>query len=287
MTVRPSIFMLSIMAMILYSGLFARDRQTLEKSAPADAEVKTIHLETDLGAVELVMEAHDGGDLYTAEVRYDADKVRVDVNYEKSGSTADLFLSSEKIKKNLDLDTDDCRWRVSLSRDYVWEIKLDAGVTDGKMDFSGLPIESMGIDLGVSDCKIRFREPNPEEMHRLSIDAGVGEFEIVGLGYANVRDLEFDGGTGESVLNYDGLKRGSQTASIDMGVGSVRIEVPEGTPVRVESDDNWLNSIKTPRDFFDRVGDGVYETDGYEDAGYGLEIELDVGIGSAKIDIIE
>lgn len=284
---RPSIIMFTILALILCSGLHARDRQTLEKNAPADAEVKRVHLEADLGAVELVVGAHDGGDLYTAEARYDADKVKVDIDYEKSGSSADLYLYSEKIRKNLDLDTDDCRWRISLSRDYVWEIKLDVGVTDGKIDLSGLPIESMSIDQGVSDCKITFSEPNPQEMRRLSIDAGVGDFEIIGLGYANVRDLEFDGGTGEFVLNYDGFQKGTQTAGIDMGVGSVTIEIPEGTPVRIESDDSWLNSIKVPRELFDEVDDGVYETDGYEDAGYGLDIQLDVGIGSAKIDIIE
>ncbi len=287
MNIRPSIVMLMSLAMILCSVSFARDRQTLDKSAPADAEVKTIHLEADMGAVEFVMEAHDGGDIYTAEVRYDADKVRVDVNYEKSGSSADLYLSSEKIRKNLDLDTDDCRWRVSLSRDYAWEIKLDAGVVDGKIDLSGLPVESMGIDLGVSDCKIRFTEPNPVEMRRLSIDAGVGDFEMIGLGYANVSDLEFDGGTGEFVLNYDGYQRGTQTAGIDMGVGSVTLEIPRGVPVRVETDDSWLNSIKAPREFFDEVDDGVYETEDYEDAGYGIEVEMDVGIGSAKIDIVE
>ncbi len=284
---RPSIIMLSCLAVILCSALQARDRQTLEKNAPADAEVKKIHLEADLGAVELVLGAHDGGDLYTAEVRYDADKVRAEINYEKSGSSADLYLFSEKTRKNLDLDTDDCRWRVSLSRGYVWDIELDAGVADGKIDLSGLPIESMGIDQGVSDCKIIFSEPNPTEMRRLSINGGVGELEIIGLGYANVRDVEFDGGTGEVVLNYDGFQRGTQTASIDMGVGSVTIEIPKGLPVRVESDDNWLNSISVPKAFFDEVDDGVYETEGYEDAGYGLDITLDVGIGSAKIKISE
>jgi hypothetical protein len=287
MNVRLSIIVLSCLAMIMCSHLQARDRQTLEKNAPSDAEVKTVHLETDLGAVEFVLDAHDGGDLFTAEVRYDADKVRVDVDYDKSGSSADLYLSSEKIRKNLDLDTDDCRWRVSLSRDYVWDIELDAGVTDGKIDLSGLPIESLGIDQGVSDCKIIFSEPNPTEMRRLSFDGGVGECRIIGLGYANVRDVEIDGGTGELVLNYDGFQRMSQTASIDMGVGSVTIEIPRGVPVRFESDDSWLNSIKAPMEFFDEVDDGVYETDSFEDADYRLDIKLDVGIGSAKIKIVE
>jgi len=287
MNVRPSIIVLSILAMLLCSGLQARDRQTLEKSAPADAGVKKVHLEADLGAVELVIETHDGGELYTAEVRYDADKVRVDVNYEKSGSSADLYLFSEKTKRSLDLDTDDCRWRISLSRDYVWDIKLDVGVTDGKIDLSGLPIESMGIDEGVSDCKIVFSEPNPIEMRHLSIDGGVGDFEIIGLGYANVRDLEFDGGTGDFLLNYEGFEKGRGTANIDMGVGSVTIEIPASLPMRVETDDSWLSSVSVPKRLFDKVDDDVYETKGYEDAGYGLEVEMDVGIGSAEIKIIK
>lgn len=287
MNVRPSLTVLSGIIIMLSSGISARDRQTLEKSAPADTEVKTIHLKADLGLVELVMTAHDGGDLYTVEVRYDADKVKVDVDYEKSGSSADLYLFSEKSKKDLDLDTDDCRWRVSLSRDYTWDIDLETGVADGKIDFSGLPIEAMSIDQGVSDFKITFSEPNPIEMRHLAIDAGVGEMKVFGLGYANVRDLEFDGGTGESLLNYEGFERGSQTAEIDMGVGSVTIEIPRATPVRIKSDDSWLNSTSVPEDLFDEVDDGVYETEGYDKAKYGLEIELDVGIGSAEVEIID
>jgi hypothetical protein len=287
MNVRPSIVVLSGMAMILCSGTMARDWQRLEKSAPADPEVKKIHLEADLGLVELALTTHDGGDLYTANVRYDADKIRVDVDYEKSGSSADLYLSSEKRRKDLDLDTDDCRWRVSLSRACTWDIELDVGVADGKIDLSGLPIEALAIDQGVSDCHVTFSEPNPGEMRRLAIDAGVGDLEVIGIGYANTRDLYFDGGTGDFVLNYDGFEHGTQTARIDMGVGSVTIEIPRGVPVRVESDDSWLNSISVPDEYFDEVDDGVYQTEGYDEAGYGLDIEVDVGIGSAEIKIIE
>lgn len=287
MNVRPSIILLSGMVIMLCSSISARDRQTLEKSAPADPEVKTIRLKADLGLVELVMSAHDGGDMYTVEVRYDADKVRVDVDYDKSGSSADLDLFSEKTRKSLDLDTDDCRWRVSLSRDYIWDIDLETGVADGKIDLSGLPIEAMSLDQGVSDCRITFSEPNPVEMRHLAIDAGVGDMKIFGLGYANVRDLEFDGGTGESLLNYEGFEHGSQTAQIDMGVGSVTIEIPRKTPVRIESDDSWLNSTSVPEEYFEEVDNGVYETEGYDKAEYGLEVELDVGIGSAKVEMIE
>lgn len=263
----------------------ARDIQTVEKNAPGDAGIKRVNLEADIGVAELFLMAHDGGDVYSAEARYDAEKIEVDVEYDKRGSSADLFLSSEQIDDEFDIDTDDARWDISLSREYTWDIELDMGVTDAEIDLSGLPIERLKLDHGVSECRVAFTEHNPVEMRRMVVDAGVGDLEINGLGYANARDMYFDGGTGDFVLNFSGQSDGFRTAQIDVGVGSVTIEIPRDLPIRIETEEGWLNSVKIPRRYFDEVDDDVYETEGYEEAAYGLEIQLDIGIGSAKIKI--
>jgi hypothetical protein len=272
-------------ALILSSAIAARDMQTLEKSAPGNADIKRVNLEADIGVAELFITTHDGGDVYTVDVRFDADEIEVEVEFERTGSSADLYLFSEKIDKDLDIDTDDSRWRVSLSRDYTWDIELDLGVTEGKIDLSGLPVAELSLDQGVADCRVYFAEPNPIKMRRMSVDAGVGDLEIMGLGYAGVEDMSFDGGTGDFLLNFDGFRDGFRSARVDVGVGSVTIEIPRDLPVRIESDEGWLNSVSVPRKLFDEVDDDVYETEDFEEAEYGLDIELDIGIGSASIEV--
>ena len=50
-------------------------------------------------------------------------------------------------------------------------------------------------------------------------------------------------------------------------------------------DEGWLNSVSVPGRLFDEVDDDVYETEDVEEAEYGLDIELDIGIGSASIEV--
>jgi len=274
-----------VMIAFAFSVVSARDIQSLEKSAPADGDVKKVNLEADIGVAEVFVTTHAAGDVYSADVRYDADQIDVNVEYEKNGSSADLFLSSEKSDNDLDIDTDDTRWDISLSRNYTWDIEFDMGVTDAEIDLSGLPIDILKLDHGVSECRVVFTEPNPIEMRRLAVDAGVGDLELAGLGYANAEDMYFDGGTGDFTLDFAGQTEGFRTARVDVGVGSVAIELPRGLPVRIEAEEGWLNSVTVPKRHFDEVDDDVYETKNYEEAAYGLEIRLDIGIGSAKIRI--
>jgi len=276
-----------VSALTISPAGYARDRQTLVKNLPADKEVKTVSVEANLDVARLSLVGHPGGDMFTATVDYDADRTKVDVEYEKAGTSGELYLSSEKIKRNLDLDTDDNKWEVSLSRDYVWNLDLDLSVTDTRINLSGLPVENLELDMGASECRVTFDEPNPRHMRRLVVKAGAADLDMIGLGHADFRDFYFDGGAGDVALNFAGLKEGPHSARIHVGVGSVRIELPAGIPVRIESDDGWLNEIAFPDGDFEEIDEGVYETPGFDEAKSGLELEIDVGIGEATVEWID
>jgi hypothetical protein len=270
-------------ALILCGVLFARDMETYEKNIPADQDIENVSLEFDIGIADLTISAHEGGDLFTTEARYDADRIDVDVEYEKQESSADIFVMSEKTSRRLELDSDDCKMDISLSRSCVWDIDLDIGFAECELDFSGLAIERFVMDIGASECRVVFDQPNPERLRKLDIDAGVGDLEFVGLGYTNFDHLSFDGGAGEFLLDFSGIEEGHRTAEIDVGVGEARIEIPRGLPVRIETSESWLSDVEIKGSKLEEVDDGVYETEDFEDAEYGLEIDLDVGIGQATI----
>jgi hypothetical protein len=278
------IITLVLAAVLIFSGTLAgRDIETVEKNVPGDSEVKKVNLETDIGCANITLSTHDKGDMFTSEVRYDTDRVEVDFEYEKQKTAADIFVLSEQASRRLDLDTDDCRWDISLSREYVWDIKLDIGFAECELDLSGLPMDRFELDIGASECQIVFNEPNPEQLRRMEIDAGAGDLEFIGLGYANFEHLSFDGGAGDFTLDFTGLTEGFHTAEIDVGVGDARVELPKGLPVRIETGGSWLNSIKVRGRELEEIDDGVYETEDFEDSDYGLEITLDLGIGQATI----
>ena len=270
--------------LLLGAGAMAAERRVLEKAFPADPEVKAIHLTVDVSAAEVDLAVHSGDTILAGRFRYRTSTSGApEIRYEKSGSSADIELRSRKVKSTFNLDSDDQTWDLSLSQKYTWDIALDIGVSEASMDFTDLPLRSLKLDVGVSECHIRFERPNPETLADLEIDAGVGSLTITGLGYANFDQLSFDGGTGKYVLNFEGLKEGRRNATISVGVGQVRIELPKGVPVQIETDDGFLNSVDIRKLDLEEVDDNLYQTPDFGKVDAGFKIKLDIGLGKAVI----
>ena len=160
---------------------------------------------------------------------------------------------------------------------------MEIGFAECLIDLSGLSVADLSIDIGASECDLEFNRPNPVAIEMLDIDAGAGELKVEGLGNANFEEMRFDGGAGDFVLNFEGEFEGFKTARIDIGVGALRLELPRDLPVRIETDNSWLNSINIRGARLIEVDDGVYETRDYDLANRGLEIDLDLGIGETEI----
>jgi len=268
---------------LLFGPSIARDTESLEKNFPADRGIEQVSLEMDLDAARLDLVAHDAKDLAVCRAFYDADQVEADVEFDKGQETAELYIFTDRRSRGLDIDTDDCEWDVSLSRDYEWDMELDFGFIEGDLDLSGLKIDRLEFSVGAGECELVFSEPNPGIMRKCEIEAGAGELHVTGLGYANFDHLSFNGGAGEFVINFEGMTEGYHTAEIDVGIGEAVIELPEDFPVRIETDDGWLSSVEIKGGRLEEIDDGIYETGGFRESEKGLEIYLDVGIGKAII----
>jgi len=276
--------------LLTFSGApsWGRDLRTLDKTVPADPQIKNVRFSADIGPANLAIETHAGKDMFIGSVRYDADRIDADIDYDPRGSSADVNISARQIGRKWHIDSDDDRWNISLSRDYHWVLNLDIGMGDCRVDLSGLPLERLSLDVGASKCQIDFSDPNPITLDDLKIDAGAGEVKIDGLGYANFDNLTFEGGAGSFLLNFEGLKDGQRSVSVDVGVGSVEIELPHDYPVRVESDGGWFNSIELHDADLIKVDDGVFESKDFRRGDdRGLIIRLDVAMGKARISRVD
>jgi hypothetical protein len=100
-----------------------------------------------------------------------------------------------------------------------------------------------------------------------------------------VADLFLDSGSGsiELMLPEDQ----SFDFVLDSGSGGVRIDVPEDTGIRVRID-SGSGSFSPGGDFDlvsgERNGDGVWESENYDDADYTIEITIDQGSGSIRFE---
>lgn len=157
------------------------------------------------------------------------------------------------------------------------ELRLTAGAYDGKIDLSGVPVTYLNISDGASNAEVVFTTPNPAEMDRFSYRTGASDVSLSGLGYANMRRMDFDGGAGSYSLDFTGALQQDCRVKIDGGLGDFRIIVPKETAAEIAFNGNLMD-INTKGTWV--VNDNIYATQG---SGPLLEIEINIGLGSVTV----
>jgi len=124
---------------------------------------------------------------------------------------------------------------------------------------------------------------SPDVPLDLSLDTGSGActFELSQL---TISDLVLDSGSGAIDLI---LPPRSFTARLDVGSGAVAIDLPDEVGARLLLDSG--SGAFRPSDRFmledgERDGDGIWETEGVEDADVVIELQIDQGSGGVTID---
>ncbi len=259
---------------------FAADHKTV----PVPIEgAKRLDVQLDFGAGELWITPDAIKEAAVFDITYDSRNVDYTVDYDVNGSTGHLTAESDH-KDNGNIDTDDNKWEVRLSRDYPLELSLDIGACDAEIDLGGLRLEDLSIDVGATSTSITFSEPNPGEMRELRFEAGASSVKATKLGNANFRECSFDGGAASLDLDFRGDYRGASDISVTVGMGSADIVLPKGVPCRIEgADAGFLSSVDIHGGDLDKLSDDVYESPDFDKAEVRIVLRLDVGVGSANV----
>jgi hypothetical protein len=255
------------------------DRKEIELT-----DEKQIAVEIDFGIGELTLSKGKSQFAVVVEGEYDDDLFEFDFDYRKRRQIGDMFFDISGRKK---------RWRGSSDHENNWSfeftdkvpinLKVDIGAAACAMDLGGMRIGRLDLDIGATECKISFDEPNGCELEKILIDAGASSVTIDDLGNANFRELEFDGGVGSYDIDFSGKFDFNAEAEISIGLGSMDIIVPEHIGVRIYAEDSFLSSIDIPEKDFIRIERGVYETENWDSAKWRFELTLDVGLGSVDV----
>ena len=172
----------------------------------------------------------------------------------------------------------------SFSRDLVneWDLvignapldlEINAGAYSGSYELGGLSLKRLEISDGAAEVQVSFSEPNPVEMSLFKYSTGASNITLEGLGNANISQLIFRSGAGAYTLDFSGDLTRDIEVTIESGVSSITIIVPEGAHAVLTS--NGLLSI---------TATGDWEEDGntYTVVGEGptITIEVDMGAGN-------
>jgi len=169
------------------------------------------------------------------------------------------------------------RWDLALGPAPI-ALTLEVVGTDSEIELGGLSILELDIKQGGANFELTFSEPNRVEMDRLSFGGGASNGVLRGLANARVQEVEFGGGVGSYTLDFSGTLQNDIDVTVEGGLGSVAIIVPEGTAAELTVTEGQLANV-SPGGAWEKVGDR------YLASGPGPRITFAVTMGPGSVDL--
>ncbi len=283
-----------LLALAFFLCLWARDENfdVLKKQIPLTRE-KSLVVLLKYGNGYFTLGKSSPANIF--EGRFVYERQRPEVRYEIVGSEGrlDIYFSG-KLKK--DDQEEESRNISSLKKIYdnkldlrlnpnlPLSLEMELGVIKGEMDLGGLQIESLNMEIGVSEADIYFDQPNPVEMRTCRIEGGVGKLNMENLGNANFEEFTFEGGVGSYVLDFTGEYHQDAFADIQLGIGKVTLYLPRYVGTRIKVEKSFLSSFSIDECY--KKGK-YYYNDNWKKTPYNLDMNISTGLGKIKVIWVE
>ena len=283
-------FLLALAALVLASlacGVNFQSPVTEIKTGPTQTEeinipllegddaVADISLAFGAGSIDLQPGAVDALLTGTAEYNVEDFKPEVDINGDNvTISQGDLNVHGipefqDDLINNWDLQFGSA----------PFFLRINAGAYTADYELGGLALTGLEITDGAADVDLKFSEPNLTEMETLTYNTGASNISLEGLGNANLSELIFRSGAGSYTLDFSGDLQRDMTVSIESGISSVTIIVPDGVAAEVAFEGGMSNV--TYDDGWDKDG-STYTLAG---DGYTLTFTVKLGAGNLELKV--
>ena len=250
--------------------------QTVDIQVPMPEEPSTVvELNLEFLAGELKLAPGASGYLASGTAIFNA--ADLEPKIEASGSTHTLRSGNLKIE-GIPNFQDDIKneWDLQLANTPM-SLNIKAGAYNGSFELGGLSLEKLAISEGGSDLTGTFSEPNHVEMSSFTFSTGGSSVELKGLANANFAQMTFNSGAGDYTLSFDGDLQRNASVTIDAGVGTVNIIVPQGVNAQLTFD-GGLSTVNT---------NGGWDQNGnlYTLSGSGPTITITVKMGAGTLNL--
>ncbi len=280
--------------LIIVTGLLADEAiQTDRYDIPFENE-EDLDVQIEFGMGELDLRSGGDGYVLRAGLSYAEEHFKPALDYKKIGQRGKLHIYTESIEKKSYLKFKNIKkekglkrnhWRLEFSPTIPIGFDIDFGLGDGNLDFTGLRVEDLALECGMSDVEIWFGTANREKMRRLSVETGLGDFRAHGLGNANISRLNVECGLGSTYLSFEGQLRNEIRGTVTVGLGSVNIDIPEDVGVEIEAESSFLSSLDLKG--FDEIDEDVFRSRNWGEARGKIYLTVEIGMGSIDVDWIE
>lgn len=211
-----------------------------------------------------------------------SNEVQPVIRYNRSGTTGYLTFDLEKGNISVFDESPFC-WKLELTSQIPVIFQADIGAGKGQMDFTDIRLRESQLNFGASSMKVSFNAPNRERMRQFTVHAGLAKVKMFGLQYANMEKMEFNGGIGSYVLNFEGLIRQTSSVQINLGVGKMLMEIPSSANIALQMEKNYLTSFSLDKDLFVEKTEGTFFSKQYSAELPQMLIRMNAGVGKVSI----
>jgi len=235
----PNRYVIYIMtaAMILFGtlgcirvGELEMDSQKVELG---DAEQVKIDLKIRAGELDI---SGGGKRLMDASFSYNVRRWKPIVEYDVLGGRGELMVKQGRTR-GIPLGKTENKWEIYLGKNIPFDMEIDFGAGEGRLDCREIDVRSLMIDMGVGDLFLDLRGERTVDVD-VNIDGGVGSGKIYLPHDIGVR-VHIDGGIGS--IEAIGLQKKDDMyineayehsdiiidIDIDAGIGSIDLIVKE------------------------------------------------------------
>ncbi len=287
--IRAGHIRVGLIVLLLAFSVRAKDQNQdiLKKRVPLTREKKLL-VNLSYGNGYLVLEKGPSRHVFESKFLYE--NARPDIRYDIVGDQGRLEIDfAGKMKKSDGEESHqisslnkifDNRLYLYLSPEVDTEMDLELGVVKGTLDFSGLRLRNLRMEIGVSEADMLFDTPNPILMEDMYIEGGVGKLRIERLGNANFRQLTFKGGIGSYEVDLSGSLEQNARVNIQLGMGKILLYLPDYVGTRIRVQKSFLSSFSVNDCYRE---DGYYYNTNWGKTSRQLDVRIETGVGKVKV----
>lgn len=248
-----------------------------------DTDEKRVSIEFSAG--RLAIRPVDEGLLYRLKLRYKKDYFEPVTDL--SGNR--LHLGVERIRKgfrgifNWNSSGGGNEFDLELTREVPMDLHINFGAGSAELDLGGLALTGLEFNTGASESRIKVSAPNREQILKAQFNVGAADFQLEQLGNLNAEDIEINAGMGSFEISLDGSWQRDALISIDMGIGSLELHVPEDLGFQLRKN-SFLTSLDGVRNLV-KEGNAYYSLN-WDEADRNVTVDLDGALGSVTVRLI-
>jgi hypothetical protein len=269
-----------LIALALAQVASAQSWRTVSSARQTHGNESALQVNVEYGAGRLNMSPAEQPFLYQLEARYDSDRFTPITQYDAAAGSLRVGMEGRGRTRTVG---EQARMDVSLSRLVPMGLKLQFGAGEANLDLGGLSLRTLDVSTGASETRISFNQPNRVSAEHVRLEAGAASLRVNGLGNARAARYSFQGGVGETTLDFGGEWTRSATASAELGIGSLTLRFPRSLGVRITK-----SSFLTSFDSSGMVKRGnVFYSRNWDTAPHKLSLDVSAALGSIQVEWID